>query len=179
MGLCSLPIVWPEANSSRDVGNLLQKDLCQHTVLPRTGAVNAPDPMAGHCHPCLCWRIPNTGRSGSVSCGFTAPFSWVLVQARCRLCPPRVSVSPVLWKFCNQIPLTFKVIFSRDPQSLCQTPTLGCQKRFATFENFFGKIVFYFVDRPHYGSIVELMATGDRNQDHPQEKKMQKSKMAV
>ena len=27
------------------------------------------------------------------------------------LCPPRVSVSPSPWKFCNQIPLTFKVRF--------------------------------------------------------------------
>ena len=30
---------------------------------------------------------------------------------RFSLCPPRVSVSPVLWKFCKQIPLAFKVKF--------------------------------------------------------------------
>ena len=35
----------------------------------------------------------HTGRSGSVSCGFIAPFFWILVhKAFC--CPPRVSVSP-------------------------------------------------------------------------------------
>ena len=33
------------------------------------------------------WTL--TGKSGSVSCGVTAPFSWVLVQTRFCLCPPR------------------------------------------------------------------------------------------
>ena len=37
----------------------------------------------------------DTGKSGSVSCGVTAPFSWVLVHRFC-LCPPRVCFpSPV------------------------------------------------------------------------------------
>ena len=31
-----------------------------------------------------------TGRSGSVSCGLTPPFSWALVHTRFCLCPPRV-----------------------------------------------------------------------------------------
>ena len=34
------------------------------------------------------WTL--TGKSGSVSCGATAPFSWVLVHTRFCLCPPRV-----------------------------------------------------------------------------------------
>ena len=42
------------------------------------------------------WTL--TGKSGSVSCGVTAPFSWVLVCTRFCLCPPRV-FSPVLCKF--------------------------------------------------------------------------------
>ena len=41
------------------------------------------------------WTL--TGKSGSVSCGITAPVSWVLVHTRVCLCPPRVS--PVLCKF--------------------------------------------------------------------------------
>ena len=48
------------------------------------------------------------GKSGSVSCGVTAPFSWVLVCTRFCSCPQRVSVSPVLWKFCNEMPLAFQ-----------------------------------------------------------------------
>ena len=35
------------------------------------------------------------------------------------------SVSPVLWKFCNQISLAFKVKFPGGSQSFCQTPRLG------------------------------------------------------
>ena len=38
------------------------------------------------------------GKSGSVSCGVTASFSWVLVHTRFCLCPPRVGF-PVLYKF--------------------------------------------------------------------------------
>ena len=61
-----------------------------------------------HC-PQPCSRAPQThafagyswtllGKSGSVSCGVTAPFSWVLVHTRFCLCPPRVYF-PVLCKF--------------------------------------------------------------------------------
>ena len=39
-----------------------------------------------------------TGKSGSVSCEVTAPFSWVLLHTRFCLCPPRVC-SPVLCTF--------------------------------------------------------------------------------
>ena len=52
------------------------------------------------------------GRSGSASCGITAPFIWVLMHTGfCLCCPPRVEslFSPVLWKSCKHIPLTFKV----------------------------------------------------------------------
>ena len=38
------------------------------------------------------------GKSGSVSCGVTAPLSWVLVHTRFCLCPPRVCF-PVLCKY--------------------------------------------------------------------------------
>ena len=58
-----------------------------------------------------------TGRCGSVSCGVTAPFSWVLVGTEFCLCPPRVCVSPspaeVLWSnisvLQSQIPWGFPV----------------------------------------------------------------------
>ena len=44
-----------------------------------------------------------------------------------RVCPPRVEslFPPVLSKSCNQIPLAFKVWFSRNSSSCCQTPRLG------------------------------------------------------
>ena len=42
------------------------------------------------------WTL--TGKSGSVSCGVTAPFSWVL-ECKGFVCALQESVSPFLWKF--------------------------------------------------------------------------------
>ena len=88
------------------------------------------------------------GRSGSVSCGITATFSWVLVHTRFCLCPPRVCF-PVLWKFCNQIPLASKVKFPGGSQYLCQIPRLGnllwALELSQQCKNFFGIIVLQFV----------------------------------
>ena len=107
-----------------------------------------------------------TGKSCSVSCGTTAPFSWVLVHTRFCFCPLRVSVSPVLWKFCNQISLIFKVSFPGDSQSLCQIPKLGSLlwglELSQECQNFFGVIALQFVDRPPGSPIVGLMATSSK-----------------
>ena len=83
-----------------------------HCDRPRSTHVSARDS----------WTL--SGKSGSVSCGVTAPFSWVLVHTRFCLCPPRVSVSLVLCKFCNQIPLAFKVKFLGDSVSV-PNPQVG------------------------------------------------------
>jgi hypothetical protein len=42
--------------------------------------------------PCICQRLSWTlkSKSGSISFGVTAPFSWVLVHTHFCLCPPRV-----------------------------------------------------------------------------------------
>ena len=66
------------------------------------------------------------GRSGSASYGVTAPSP----GSRCTnyfVCALKigVSVSPDLLKSCNQIPLAFKVWFSRNPFSCCRTSRLG------------------------------------------------------
>ena len=64
------------------------------------------------------------GWSGSVSCGGLCSFPLVLVCTRFRLCPLKVCL-PVLWKFCNQIPLASKVKFPGESQSLHQIPQVG------------------------------------------------------
>ena len=102
-----------------------------------------------------------------------APFSWVLVCTRFCLCPPRVSDSPVLWKFCNQVLLTFKVRFPGDSgdlnlripgdsQSLCWIPRLRSLLWGLEFsqqcENFFGVIALPFVDRPPGGSVCAVLS---------------------
>ena len=43
------------------------------------------------------------GKSGSVSCGVTAPFSWVLVHTRFCLCPPRVCFLCKFWWLCGGV----------------------------------------------------------------------------
>ena len=53
-------------------------------------------PPPTHTSAGVFWTL--TGKSGSVSCRITAPFSWVLVYTRFCLCPPRVCF-PVLCKF--------------------------------------------------------------------------------
>ena len=58
-----------------------------------------PQPCSSHGWPTPLrdsWTL--TGKSRSVSCGATAPFSWVLVPTRFYLCPPRIYF-PVLHKF--------------------------------------------------------------------------------
>ena len=67
------------------------------------------------------------GRSGSVSCGVTAPSPCILVHMPLHVCPPIVaSLFPqVPLKSCNQILLAFKVWFSGNSSSRFQTPRLG------------------------------------------------------
>ena len=69
-----------------DNGGLLQRPQAQvqHSVPPTLKQAIADHTSAGDS-----WTL--LGMSGSVSCGVTAPFSWVLVHTRFCLCPPRVS----------------------------------------------------------------------------------------
>ena len=104
-----------------------------------------------------------TGKSGSVSCRVTAPFSWVQMHTRFCLCLSRVSVSPVLWKFCNEFLLTLKFRFPGDTQSTYPIPRLesllwGLELS-QKCENFFGIIVFQFVSHLAGSFIVDLMVT--------------------
>ena len=92
MGLCSFPVVWPEATLSTE---------------DSTGDS---------------WTL--TAKSNSVSCGNTAPLSQLLVHTG-PICALQESVSPVLWKFCNQISLASKVKFPGGSQSLCRIPGSG------------------------------------------------------
>ena len=71
-----------------------------------TATLTAPNPAAGRHRPTPqleMWTLP--GKSGSVSCGVTAPFSWVLVLTRFCLCLSRVYF-PVLcefWQLCGGV----------------------------------------------------------------------------
>ena len=54
----------------------------------KTVVFSAPDPRAA-TQPTSSPPETHTGKSDSVSCGVTAPFSWVPVHTRFCLCPPR------------------------------------------------------------------------------------------
>ena len=113
-----------------------------------------------HSHSCPCGHPLLTHEStggqslassfGSVSCGVTAPFLWILVQPRFSLCLPSLEslFPPFLWKSCNQILLGFKVRFHVDNQSLCYVPRLGSlmwsSEPSQQWENFFGIIGLHF-----------------------------------
>ena len=79
---------------NEDNGNRLQKIPCMHCCTQCPQPCSRPPPT--HTSTRDSWTL--AGKSGSVSCGVTVPFSWVLVHTRFRLCPPRVCFL-VLCKF--------------------------------------------------------------------------------
>ena len=87
--------LWPDyGGGNADTGALLQKVPCTHCCIQCPQPCSRP-PLT-HASTGDSWTL--TGKSGLVSCGVTAPFSWVLV------CTDFVhafqeSVSPVLCKF--------------------------------------------------------------------------------
>ena len=93
MWLCSLPLIYQGPNYGG--GNEVNGDLLQRSHV-LTATLSACRPPPTHASARDSWTL--TGKSGSVSCGVTAPFSWVLVCTRFCLCPTRVCF-PVLCKF--------------------------------------------------------------------------------
>ena len=113
---------------------------------PRSVVFCAPEPAAGHCQPTC---PPETPGPSQVSLAqylvgslLLSPGSWC---AQGFVCVLQESVSPVLWKFCNQIPLGFKVKFPGGSLSLCWIPRLGnllwALELLQQCEDFFGVIV--------------------------------------
>ena len=77
---------------NEDNGDLLHKVPCTHCCTQCPQPCSRPPPT--HASARDSWTL--MGKSGSASCGVTAPFSWVLVHTSFCLCPPRVCFpSPV------------------------------------------------------------------------------------
>ena len=77
---------------NEDNGDLLHKVPCTHCCTQCPQPCSRP-PLT---HASTRDSGTLTGKSGSVSCGVTAPFSWVMVHTRFCLCSPRVCFpSPV------------------------------------------------------------------------------------
>ena len=92
-----------------------------------------------------------------------SPGSWC---AQGFVCALQESVSPVLYKFCNQIPLASKVKFPGGSQSLCQILRLGnllwVLELSKQCEDFFGLIVLQFVGHLLGGSMEGLLVTSSK-----------------
>ena len=76
----------PNYGGGNEDNDLLQKGPCRHCYTQCPQPCSRP-PLT-HASARDSWTL--TGKSGSVSCGVTAPFSWVLVHTRLCLCPPRI-----------------------------------------------------------------------------------------
>ena len=91
-----------------------------------TAALSVTNPAAGHCQPTPLLEYP--GHSLESLCQslvgslLLSPGSW---RSQDFVFALQESVSPVLCKFCNQIPVASKVKFSWSSQPLCQIPRLG------------------------------------------------------
>ena len=92
-----------------------------------------------------------------------SPGSWSTQSFVCAL---QESLSPFLWKCCNQFPLAFKVKFPGDSQVPCRIPRWGNMlwdlELLQYCKNFFGIIVLQFVGHLLSSSIVKLMATSSK-----------------
>ena len=93
LGLCSLLVTY-YGGGNEDNGTSFKRS---HAGTTNLGAPQpCSRPLLTHASARDSWTL--MGKSGSVSCGVTAPFSWVLVCTRFCLCSPSV-FSPVLYKF--------------------------------------------------------------------------------
>ena len=136
-----------------------------------TAALSALDPAAGHHYPMPPLETPGHSQTSLgqslVGSLLLSPRSWCTQGFVCALWE---SVSPVLCKFCNQIPLASKVIFPGGSQPLCQIPKLGNLLLVLEFsqqcENLFGIIVLQFVGRLLGGSMLGLMPSKRADATH-------------
>ena len=127
----------------------------------RTVGFSAPDPTAGQCQSMPLPETPGHSQEGltqsPVGSLLLSPRSWC---AQGFLCALQESVSPLLWKFCNQIPLAFKIKFPGGFKFLCWISRLGnlllTLELLQQCENFFGIIVLQFVGCLLSGSLVGL-----------------------
>ena len=106
-----------------------------------------------------------TGKSGSVSCGATAPFPWVLVGTRFCLCPPSLfpqscgsSAVKYHWLSKSNSP----GVFSLFPGFPRLGNLLWALELLQQCKNLFGIIVLQFMGHLLSGSTVELMVTSSK-----------------
>ena len=89
----------PNYSRGKGNGDLLQKDLCpQHCYIQCPWPCSRP--LSTHVFTRDSWTF--TGKYGSVSCGYTTPFSWVLVHTRFCLFHPIICF-PSQWHYSDRV----------------------------------------------------------------------------
>ena len=155
---CHLP------QGPRGNGHLLQKNLRYHAVVPRTIVVSAPDPIAGNCCPT---PLLETLEHSQASLAQSLVGSLLLypgsLYAHIFICALQESVSPVLWKFCNQIPLAFKVKSPGVSQSSCHILRLGNMLWVLEILQQYERTVLQLVGHLLGSSMVALMMTTSKS----------------
>ena len=125
--LCPPRVSFPSpVSSGGSMVGLMETSSKRAYAILRSPAPRAPAPATDHCLPT---PHPETPRNSQASLSqspvgflFLSPRSWCAQDFVCSL---QESASPVLCKFCNEIPLGSKVKFSGRSQSLFQIPRLG------------------------------------------------------
>ena len=126
------------------------KRIYAHTVVFR-----ASEPAAGHCQSKPLLETPGRSQAGL----FWGHCSLLLATGEHKIFfVPSKTVSPVLWKFCNQIPLASKVKFPGNSQFVCRFPGW----KICCVSSDFLKTVLQFVGHLFGGSVVGLMATSSK-----------------
>ena len=87
-------------------------------------ALSAPTPAAGQRRPTPPPEMPGHSRA-SLGQSLWGHCAFILGPGAQGFVCASKTVSPALWKFCNQVPLTSNVKFPGCSQSLCQIPRLG------------------------------------------------------
>ena len=87
--------------------------------------IQCPDPIAGHCGHLPPLETPGHSQVSLPQSLVGTLLLYTDAWGTQGLFVSSKSVSPVLWKFCDQIPLASKVKFPEDSQSLCQIFRLG------------------------------------------------------
>ena len=121
-----------------------------HTVL-----FSGSDPTAGHCQPMLLPETPGPSHASLVQ----SLMGTLLLSPGFR-CPSK-SVSRVLWKFCNQIPLASKIKFLGVFSPFAGSPGwkyIVGPRTFLTVWKFFCIIILQFVSHLLGDSMVGLIA---------------------
>ena len=148
-------------NNSND--DLLQKDLRSHCCIQCPWLLSRL--LLTHTSAGDCWTL--TGKSDSVSCGNTAPFSWLLVHTRFYLCSPRACFpSPVEVLSSNPTGLQNQISWGFSVPLLdtqVEKSVVGPRTFLINSVRIVGTIVLQFVGCLLDSFMVELMATSSKS----------------